>query len=138
MTMMVRDEIDIVAPMIEHHLAQGVDLIMVTDNGSVDGTAQLLERYADLGVVELAHDPMHRKQQGVVVTAMARRAYTEHGADWLINADADEFYVPLDRSITVRQALEGTDPALSAFTVPVVNLVSTPAERIRDRPPRLA
>src|ERR1700712_5921634 len=108
MTMMVRDEIDIVAPVIEHHLDQGVDLVMVTDNASVDGTTEVLQKYADLGVVELHHDPEHRKQQGERVTAMARRARTEHAADWVINGDADEFVVPIDQSLTVREALERT------------------------------
>ena len=129
MTMMVRDEIDIVVPMIEYHLAQGVDLIMVTDNGSVDGTTDVLKQYADHGVVELEHDPVHRKQQGERVTAMARRAFTAHGAQWVINADADEFLAPLDRSLTIREALEQTPVDLQSFTVPVVNMVGPPAER---------
>ena len=72
---------------------------------------------------------MHRKQQGTVVTAMARRAFTEHGADWVINGDADEFLVPLNRELTVRDALERTPVSLAAFKVPVVNLVGIPAER---------
>ena len=48
-TLMVRDEVDIIAAFVEHHLAQGADLIIVTDNGSVDGTTEVLQRYADLG-----------------------------------------------------------------------------------------
>ena len=88
-TLMVRDEADIIAAFVEHHVDQGADLIIVTDNGSVDGTAEILQRYADLGVLELHHDPVFRKQQGVVVTGMARRAFTDHHADWVINADAD-------------------------------------------------
>ena len=63
MTLMVRDEVDLVAAMIEHHLAQGVDLIIATDNGSVDGTREVLADYAALGAVELHDDPHHRKQQ---------------------------------------------------------------------------
>ncbi|WP_460806968.1 glycosyltransferase family 2 protein [Nocardioides salsibiostraticola] len=122
-TMMVRDEIDIVAAMIEHHLDQGVDLLIVTDNASVDGTTEILEQYAATGQVELHHDPLHRKQQAKVVTRMARRARTEHQADWVLNLDADEFLVPLDLSMTVRQALEGTSLHLNAFTTPVTNLV---------------
>lgn len=129
MTMMVRDEIDVIAAVVEHHLAQGVDLLVVTDNGSVDGTAEILQRYADRGVVELHHDPVHRKQQGVRVTEMARRAYEVHGADWVINGDADEFVAPVDRSLTVRKALEQTPTSLGAFTADVVNLVGPPAAR---------
>lgn len=127
LTVMVRDEVDVIAAMIEHHLAQGVDLIIATDNGSVDGTTQMLEAYAESGAVELHHDPVHRKQQGVVVTGMARRARTEHAADWVINADADEFWVPADKSLTLRTALEHIPLALNAFTVPVTNLVGPPA-----------
>jgi len=126
-TLMVRDEADIVAGMIEHHLDQGVDLIIVTDNASVDGTREILESYAATGRVELHHDPVHLKQQGRVVTAMARRARTTHRADWVLNLDADEFMVPIDRTLTLREALERTPLSLNAFTVPVTNLVGPPA-----------
>jgi hypothetical protein len=126
-TLMVRDEVDIIAAMVEHHMAQGLDLLIVTDNGSVDGTTEVLREYADTGFVELHHDPVHLKQQHVLVTRMARRARTEHGADWVINADADEFWVPRDRTLTLRTALEATPLALNAFPVPVTNLVGPPA-----------
>ena len=126
-TLMVRDEVDIIAAMIEHHIAQGLDRLIVTDNGSVDGTTEVLQQYADAGFVELHHDPVHLKQQHVLVTTMARRARTEYGADWVINADADEFWVPRDKSLTLREALEATPLSLNAFTVPVTNLVGPPA-----------
>jgi hypothetical protein len=128
-TLMVRDEVDIIAAFVEHHLAQGADLIIATDNGSVDGTTEVLQRYADLGVLELHHDPVFRKQQHAVVTGMARRAFTDHGADWVINADADEFWVPCDKTLTLRSALEAIPTSLEAFTVPVTNLVGPPAMR---------
>src|SRR6476620_2790832 len=126
---MVRDEADIIAAFVEHHLAQGADLIIATDNGSVDGTTEVLQKYADLGVLELHHDPVSRKQQHAVVTGMARRAATEYHADWVINADADEFFVARDPRLTLRSALEGIPTALAAFTVPVTNLVGPPAMR---------
>lgn len=126
---MVRDEVDVIAAMVEHHLAQGVDLLIVTDNGSVDGTTEILQTYADLGVVDLHHDPVHRKQQHALSTKMARRARTEYAADWVINADADEFWVPCDKGLTLRSALESTPLSLNAFPVPVTNLVGPPARR---------
>lgn len=128
-TLMVRDEVDIVAAMVEHTLDQGVDLLLVTDNGSVDGTTEVLEAYAAEGRVKLHHDPEHRKQQGVVVTNMARRARTEHRADWVLNLDADEFLLPRSPDLTVRDALAGTPLHLNAFTVPVVNLIGPAARR---------
>lgn len=127
MTMMVRDEADVIAAMIEHHLAQGVDLIIATDNASVDGTTEILASYAQAGVLELHHDPVHRKQQHSVVTEMARRAFTDHGADWVLNADADEFWFPSDRSALLVDALAALPSDADAVTVPVINLVGAPA-----------
>ncbi|MRK03281.1 glycosyltransferase family 2 protein [Aeromicrobium yanjiei] len=126
-TLMVRDEVDIIAAMVEHHLAQGIDLIIATDNGSVDGTREVLAEYAERGVVELHDYLVHDKNQTGVVSSMASRAYTEHGADWVINVDADEFFVPVDRSSTVRDVLARVPRELGSFSVPVTNLTGRPA-----------
>lgn len=127
MTLMVRDELDLVAAMIEHHIAQGIDLIIATDNGSVDGTREVLADYAALGLVELHDDPRHEKQQAPVVTAMARRAFTEHDAAWVINADADEFWFAAGGG-TVAEALRRVPAAVQSFDVPVKNLFGRPLE----------
>ncbi len=127
MTLMVRDEADIIAPMIEHHLAQGLDKIIVTDNGSVDGTYEILQGYGD--AIDLRHDPVHRKQQHSVVTAMAREAYTRYGADWVINADADEFWMPTRDGQTMREVFEGLPKSMATFTVPVIDMTGAPAQR---------
>lgn len=127
MTLMVRDEADIVEAMVDHHLAQGIDLLIVTDNGSVDGTTEILQRYADAGVIDLRHNPHHNKRQGEAVTRMARDAATVHGADWVINADTDEFWVPVDRSLTLKEAFENIPTQLGSFVVPVIDMTGVPA-----------
>lgn len=124
---MVRDEADIIAAMVEHHLAQGIDLIMVTDNGSVDGTREILAEYADHGVVELHDYLVHDKNQSRIVSGMAERAFTEHGADWVVNADADEFFVPVDRTKTLRDVLALIPRELGSFSAEVTNLTGLPA-----------
>ena len=127
MTVMVRDEADIIAAMLDHHIGQGIDVIIVTDNGSIDGTTQILEDFESRGLIELRHDPVHKKQQYTVVTQMARDAYTQFGADWVINADADEFFIAVDPTLTVAEALRMTPKSIRTFTVPVTNMVGPPA-----------
>jgi glycosyltransferase involved in cell wall biosynthesis len=93
LTLLTRDEADIIAHNLDYHQAQGVDWIIVTDNGSTDGTREILEQYAQRGGVTLLFEPPADFSQHRWVTRMARLAYTHHAADWVINADADEFFV---------------------------------------------
>lgn len=123
LTLLVRDEIDVAAATIEHHLAAGVDLVVATDNGSRDGTVEVLESYRDAGVLELHHEPAQDYEQSRWVTRMARRAATAHGADWVLNADADEFVWPPER---LRSALAAVDPAHGALELLRRNLVADP------------
>lgn len=127
MTMMVRDEADIVEAMLHHHAAQGVDVFVITDNGSVDGTTEILFDFARDHDVDLRHDAEHKKQQSRVVSGMARDAATKHGADWVINADADEFWMPVDRSLRLQDAVPQFDPAIGSFPVSVVDMTGPPA-----------
>ncbi|HXF00613.1 MAG TPA: glycosyltransferase family 2 protein [Solirubrobacterales bacterium] len=98
MTLLVRDEQDIVRENLDFHLAQGVDEVIVTDNGSEDATVEILREYESRGVVRLLHEPADDYSQGRWVTRMAQLAATE-GADWVINNDADEFWWPLAGSL---------------------------------------
>jgi len=92
MTLLVRDEVDVVDANLAFHLNTGVDFVIATDNGSEDGTAEALERYEREGCLRLLHEPGNDMRQAEWVTRMARLAAREHGADWVINADADEFW----------------------------------------------
>jgi Glycosyl transferase family 2 len=94
MTLVLRDNADILEANLRYHLARGVDLILATDNGSSDGTVEILERYRGRGVAEIWHERSTDFDQGAWVTRMARHAATEHGADWVINNDADELWWP--------------------------------------------
>lgn len=99
MTLLVRDEVDIVDAQLAFHLAAGVDFVIATDNASQDGTVEILERYERAGYLHLLHDDETKMQQDVLVTRMARLAATEFGADWVINSDADEFWWPRGGSL---------------------------------------
>jgi hypothetical protein len=94
MTLLVRDEADIVAANLDYHFAQGVDFVIATDHSSRDGTADVLRRYERDGVLLLREVGGEAHDQVAHVNAMARAAAIEHGADWVINNDADEFWWP--------------------------------------------
>ncbi|MGV8896780.1 MAG: glycosyltransferase family 2 protein [Rhodoglobus sp.] len=128
MTLMIRDEADIIQAMLEHHAAQGISTFVITDNGSTDGTVKLIEEFAEHHDVDLRHDAEHRKQQGATVTRMARDAYSLHGADWVINADSDEFWLPVDRSRTLAEVVAEIPPSIQSFPVPVTDMTGEPAE----------
>ena len=92
-TIVARDEADIIDSQIAYHLGAGIDFVIVTDHESRDGTTEILERYEAGG--RLRRIP----ESGPVLesdwrTHMARLAATEHGADWVINMDADQFWWP--------------------------------------------
>ena len=91
-TGLVRDEVDVIAAWIEHHLAQGVAHVIVTDNGSIDGTCDVLGAYEAAGRIVLWHEAGDDYRQSEWVSKMARFAATDLGAAWVINADADEFW----------------------------------------------
>jgi len=122
MTLLVRDEEDVVESNIDFHLAQGVDFIIATDNLSVDRTPDILRRYERRGVLRYIHEPADDYSQSAWVTRMARLAATEHGADWVINNDADEFWMP-ERG-TLRQVFAAVPPPLGVVEVRRHNFVA--------------
>jgi len=114
LTLLCRNEADIVGRNIEFHLATGVDFIIVTDNSSDDETVRVVENYVRQGRVELIHQPRLTHDQAIWVTEMARRAALR-GADWVINSDADEFWWPANG--TLRSALSTVPSSVLALEV---------------------
>lgn len=103
MTLLVKDEIDIIETNLKFHLEAGVDHVIVTDNGSSDGTRDLLSDYARLAEVSVIDEPEQDYSQHRWVTRMALMAAEQMRADWIINNDADEFWQHPELSL--KQAL---------------------------------
>jgi hypothetical protein len=95
MTLLVRNEVDIIEANLEYHLAQGVDFVIVTDHGSEDGTSEILREYERMGVAKVIRDEEPGHHQSRRVTRMAEIARVGYDADWVIHNDADEFWWPL-------------------------------------------
>jgi hypothetical protein len=99
MTLLARDEADIVDAQIQFHLNAGVDFIVATDNLSEDGTTDILESYARDGQLHLIREDSEYLRQSEWITRMGRLAASEFGADWVIHSDADEFWWPRGESL---------------------------------------
>jgi glycosyltransferase involved in cell wall biosynthesis len=126
MTLLVRDEQDIIAEHLDYHLAQGVDEVIVTDNGSEDATLDILREYESRGVARIILEPSDDYSQGKWVTRMARMAASELGADWVINSDADEFWWP--RSGTLASTFEGLGAEVGVVVARRTNFVPQPED----------
>jgi hypothetical protein len=125
MTLLLRDEEDIVRENLDFHLAQGIDRVIVTDNGSEDATVEILREYEAEGVVRLLLEPADDYSQGRWVTRMARIAADE-GADWVINNDADEFWWP--RAGTLASTFEEVGDETGIVVAHRTNFVPRPED----------
>lgn len=118
MTLLVKNEEELLERNLLFHRAMGVDGFIVTDNNSSDSTPDIIERYRAKGwIVEVVKETATGYEQKRWVDRMAWSAKTRHGADWIINADADEFwYAP--------QGLKAAFAATRAniLRCPIVNL----------------
>ena len=95
MTLLVKNEEQMLAQQIEFHHALGVDHFIVTDNNSTDGTPDIIRRYQEKGwVVDVIEEHATDYEQKAWVDRMVELARAKHHADWIITADADEFWLP--------------------------------------------
>lgn len=108
---MVRDEADVIEATCLHLFAEGVDRLIVADNGSVDGTRDILADLARQWPLEVLDDGDPAHWQGRKMTALARRV-TE---GWVLAFDADEvWYSPDGQTIGGRLADETAGVVLAA------------------------
>ena len=91
---MVRDEADIVETTVRHMLTQ-VDIVIVADNRSVDGTREILDGLP----VHVIDDPERGYYQSEKMTRLAHLARLEYRADWVVPFDADEWWFHPDGRI---------------------------------------
>lgn len=106
---MVKDEVDVISATVSRMLLQ-VDRVLIADNGSVDGTREVLDRLD----VEVLDDPEPAYYQSAKMTSLADRA-REAGATWIVPFDADEVWLtPGSRIATALAQLPDTTHVAAA------------------------
>lgn len=88
----VLDEADIIEAFIRH-AAAFVDHHIVMDNGSKDGTLEILKSLSSEGIsLTIYQTPAITFREDDQLTNLVRSAVRDHKADWVACLDADEFY----------------------------------------------
>ena len=88
---MVKNEVDIIEASIRHCFDQGIDAMLIADNGSSDGTHELLIQLAQTLPMVVVRDPIVAHEQDAKMTVLANGA-RKLGAKWIVPFDADEFW----------------------------------------------
>ena len=112
-----KNEAPYVVEWLAFHRVVGIDRFFVADNGSDDGTTQLLAALDAAGLVD--HIPF----PGVPGENPQMLAYNEilrrhsRDADWIAFIDADEFLVPTDDAVSIRPPFEKAPDNVGAIVV---------------------
>lgn len=88
--MVVRDEALRLLSNLQHHRALGVDRFLVVDNGSTDGTLDLLRAQPDVHIFH-APSPFAASMSGLRWTNWLRDQFCD--GYWTLNVDADELFI---------------------------------------------
>ena len=105
MTLLVKNEEDMIARNLEFHKKMGVDQFIVTDNNSSDNTLSILNTYKEKGwILDIIEETSTGYQQKKWVDRMICLAKNKYKADWVINADADEFWYARSGSLKTELA----------------------------------
>lgn len=118
MTILVKNEIDILEDNIRTHAQLGVDSFLIMDNGSTDGTREMLASLMNEFDLLIIDNPEQDYQQREWMTQLALTARDKHGADWVVSNDADEFWIPKNGNLKT-----GLDRKGSVVTVKRHNML---------------
>ncbi len=128
---MMRDEADVVEGWVRHH-ADEVDHLIVADNGSTDGTRDILRSLAKQLPLTIVDDPVVGYYQSAKLSALAERAAREFAATWVLPADADELW--LSRKGQIGAVLDSLPEWQTVVRAPLTNHFATALDPAGDDP----
>lgn len=92
-----KDEGPYLREWLDWHISQGVEKFYFYDNGSTDGTKEILDPYIRDGIVEYKYFPGQKKQIAAYDDCIERHRFSTR---WLAFIDIDEFIVPVKDNTT--------------------------------------
>lgn len=101
---------DLIAATVDHHRAHGVDRIVLIEPADDADLRSAIEDALEPGTVELV------------------QSWTPDGDDWVLDAAGGEFWVPVDRSARLSDALRAFPRTVSRIDVPVTRLTGPAAD----------
>lgn len=135
----VHDEMDVLPLVLTHLERQGVTGLVISDNGSTDGTREYLETYDGPLTMILATDDLPHRLQEHKMDLLAVLAL-ERGAEWIVPFDADEFWYGVGG--TLAEVLRETAPDRPVQSAHVHSVVRAGEELLAgteaDRLPKVA
>jgi glycosyltransferase involved in cell wall biosynthesis len=111
LTLLAKNEADVIDANIAYHLGAGVDFVVATDNGSTDGTLEILERTDWPAVRVIKHG--HNQGKGAAVRTALQEARGEFAAIF----DADLEYDPGDLANLLPPLVKGDTNAVFGVRV---------------------
>jgi hypothetical protein len=124
---MVKDEADVIDPLILHMIGSGVDHIVVADNNSTDGTSEKLRDLVSLFPDNLTviPDPEPGYYQSEKMSRLAEYAIEHFDPDWIIPFDADEIWQPHDPALALWQYFKNLPPHVERVHAKIINHVAS-------------
>lgn len=115
MTMLCRNEADIIEANVRTHAKLGVDGFVVMDNGSTDGTREKLTELANEFELHIIDQPLQTYLQALWMKQLAIYARKKLKATWVISNDADEFWIPQDVGKSLKDYFTHKDSVVSVI-----------------------
>lgn len=101
----VHNEADILPYNLNWYIDQGISTLAI-DNGSTDGSLEILKKYLGNGILEIKVIETKHFDRRLLFNEATKLAH-KYNPDWVIFADCDEFFEPLDRDFnTLHELIE--------------------------------